>query len=456
MTARPERSAPAGQTQRSLSMIKSIIDTLKQEKGIAVIIVAAGLVTLLGFASLAVDVGLMYTARNELQNSVDAASLAGANTLGLIYLGMSLTDQADYVLTGPDEARIVKAAKKIAKSNSAANVAIQIDDSDVKIGTWNQTVSPPVFVEGLKQPTAVQVSASIADGKKNGPVATFFANAFSKDMESFQASATATASLNPPANAEATQFNLPIGMSVHAFDNDNCQHLISFNDTGDSCYGWTAFFEPDADAPAIIRMCFNLIANHSGGRQWLKNYFSLSSDPDGYDFGGAEYIQCGDKFKFNGGTLGTVFTGSTIAWASNPTTITVGGQNIQVDQRDIPIINPATNRPMINGNPSNPAAIFALFDFFRMRDGDNDNSSWTTVVPVYDEGTSGCGNPNKKLEIIGFARIKITAVNGPSAGPNGNTLDIEGSCELSVISGRGGGGQYGDGNVLGSIPNLVE
>lgn len=430
-------------------MKPAIIDTLKQQKGIAVLVVAAGLVTLLGFASLAVDVGLMFTTRNELQNSADAAALAGTNTLGLIYLDMSLDEQATYVLTGPDQEQIKNAAINIAKANTAAGGKVDIHESDIKIGVWDLNADAPAFKERTAQPNAVQVSASRTDTRSDGRVSTFFAKALSHEFESFKASSIATASLNSIRSVEPEELKIPIGMSVHAVDNDSCRKLISFRSTVDSCYGWTAFFE-DINADEMKQMCFDLIANHPDGKRWLKKYFSMTSEPDGYDFRGVEEINTGDHFQFNGGVIADLFTGATIAWESNWETINVGGENVEVNQRDTPVIDPATHKPMINGNPRNPAPMFALFDFYRMHDGDNDNSSWTTVVPVYDEGTSDCGNPNKELEIIGFSSIKVTNVNGT---PN-LTLDIEGTCEISVISGKGGGPNYG--NVLGSIPNLVE
>ena len=42
---------------------------------------AIGLLSLLGFAALAIDVGYLFVVRNELQNAADAAALAGAGHL---------------------------------------------------------------------------------------------------------------------------------------------------------------------------------------------------------------------------------------------------------------------------------------------------------------------------------------------------------------------------------------
>ena len=48
------------------------------ERGITLVITAAGLFALLGFMALAVDMGNLYTARADCQKIADAAALAGA------------------------------------------------------------------------------------------------------------------------------------------------------------------------------------------------------------------------------------------------------------------------------------------------------------------------------------------------------------------------------------------
>lgn len=53
----------------------------KREKGFVMVIVAAGLVALLGFAALVTDLGLLYWVRASLQNAADAAVLAGIRYL---------------------------------------------------------------------------------------------------------------------------------------------------------------------------------------------------------------------------------------------------------------------------------------------------------------------------------------------------------------------------------------
>jgi len=51
---------------------------LRSEKGAILFIVAAGMVVFIGLAGLAIDLGMLYNVKTDLQNATDAAALAGA------------------------------------------------------------------------------------------------------------------------------------------------------------------------------------------------------------------------------------------------------------------------------------------------------------------------------------------------------------------------------------------
>ena len=67
------------------------------------------MIVMLAMTALALDVGHALVARNQLQNASDAAALAGARALGVIYEGMS-GSLTGYTLTGGNVASIVNAA----------------------------------------------------------------------------------------------------------------------------------------------------------------------------------------------------------------------------------------------------------------------------------------------------------------------------------------------------------
>lgn len=58
-----------------------VLQLARQHRGATVIFVAIGMVMLLGFVALAVDLGYLYVVRGELQNAADSGALAGAQVL---------------------------------------------------------------------------------------------------------------------------------------------------------------------------------------------------------------------------------------------------------------------------------------------------------------------------------------------------------------------------------------
>ena len=69
---------------------------LTDQRGAAVVMVAVAMMTLLGFAAIAVDTGYLMVAKNELQNVADASALAAARQLGAIYEPMTSAEQQSY------------------------------------------------------------------------------------------------------------------------------------------------------------------------------------------------------------------------------------------------------------------------------------------------------------------------------------------------------------------------
>lgn len=96
----------------------------KEESGVAVIFLAISMVVLMGFTALAVDFGLVYYQRSQLQTALDSAALAAAQKL-------------------PDSAAARQTAIEYAKKNG---VKVNSDDE--------------IIVEFLNNDTIVKVTAS--------------------------------------------------------------------------------------------------------------------------------------------------------------------------------------------------------------------------------------------------------------------------------------------------------
>lgn len=112
--------------------------------GQALLVVAGGLVTLLGMAALAVDFGLFLTARSEAQRAADAAALAGAGVL---------------VASGGDADAARTAAISTSMLNPVRGLAVAPDPADVDV---------------LPDSQKVRVRVARTDGRGNA-VATLFA-----------------------------------------------------------------------------------------------------------------------------------------------------------------------------------------------------------------------------------------------------------------------------------------
>src|SRR5437867_3262489 len=136
----------------------------KSTRGSAMVFVAIVMIAMLGFAALAIDVGVIYTARAQCQNAADAGALAGAGfMLTLNNLNAGATN------------RIRSKAVDFANYNKVLSAPVTIQNSDVTVDL------------NLKRCT-VCVPRTAARGN---PVPTFFARILARDSVDVSACATA-------------------------------------------------------------------------------------------------------------------------------------------------------------------------------------------------------------------------------------------------------------------------
>ncbi|MDH4083645.1 MAG: pilus assembly protein TadG-related protein [Nitrospira sp.] len=225
---------------------KRLVDPLGNEHGAVAVMTALFLVVLLAMAAAAIDIGHALVAKNELQNTADAAALAGTRSLGLIYEGMTPAEQQAYTLTGGDQATIVSAVQTTALANSAAGVSIAVNASDIAIGTWNPTTR--IHTPTVNQPKAVRVWAR-RDSSANGAISTFLAGVVG--LTSISVSAVATADMTAVGQTAPGQLDVPFGISTYYFTQFGCGDTIKFypNDgTPQACSAWNTFDQSPANA----------------------------------------------------------------------------------------------------------------------------------------------------------------------------------------------------------------
>ncbi|KGK89818.1 hypothetical protein DP73_09300 [Desulfosporosinus sp. HMP52] len=112
-----------------------------QERGSVVVIVTLLLTVLLGFCAFVADLGLLYAQKSSLQNSVDAAALAGVQELP----------------DNPSEAESI--ATEYASKNGVENVDIALEANNKKI-IVQATETVPTFFARIWGINEEQISAS--------------------------------------------------------------------------------------------------------------------------------------------------------------------------------------------------------------------------------------------------------------------------------------------------------
>lgn len=165
------------------------------EDGFSLVFVATGFMAFLAVSMLAIDVGMLMTARNQSQNSADASALAGATAL-------VFDDWNDRSPSGP----AVQNALTAAGNNQVMGANVAIAPSDVVFLTDPQGVNDRVK------------STVYRDAAHSNPLATLIAQYFGIKTADISATATAEAS---PANAETCV--LPFTIPDKWIENSNGQ-----------------------------------------------------------------------------------------------------------------------------------------------------------------------------------------------------------------------------------------
>ncbi len=131
-----------------------------------------------GVAALAVDTGLMFTAKSELQNAADAAALAAASQLG--------------ASGNMSEAALAEAAT-YAGANKIAGSSGQMIGTDMVLGhaTYNSSTGKYTFNANATPYDAVQVTMRRDQNVSDGPVSLAFGKMIGVQGAKMTASATA-------------------------------------------------------------------------------------------------------------------------------------------------------------------------------------------------------------------------------------------------------------------------
>lgn len=162
-------------------MLLKPLKPLSKQKGAMLITTAFFLIVVIGFAAVAVDVGHLLIARNELQNGADAAALAGANCLDKTTAGSGTDCTSTISGTLNWAIAATKATNSIGLNKTDGTTLV---DGTVTTGYKNLTGTPAGLQPTTLSPVtvndrpAVMVSLSKATGKNGGPVKTLITAMF--------------------------------------------------------------------------------------------------------------------------------------------------------------------------------------------------------------------------------------------------------------------------------------
>jgi len=373
-----------------MKTFNQIISKCKEQRGVTAVVVAIAIAMLLGFVALAVDVGYVAATKNELQNVADSAALAGTEYLGSLYTGMTQAQMNAYnCSTAGDCALIIAQAQDVVGSgkNKAGGADIAIDSGDVIIGKWDG--SSLTFTPTNGYPGAIPDAVKVTarrDSTAGGNGPITTFFAKIFNINTVDVKADAIADLSGLSKVGPGGLPIPIGIAKYRFETEFCDDPIKLQPSNDPEACAGWHTYDDPKGKIKVELLPGLIDRSF-----------ISPEADG-----------GDIFFYTGGTIDAAF--------------------VLLEQ---------------------------LFDKNKVLndgviDDDNDPTTWTTTVVVYD--WDNCSNPNTGIPIVGFAKITISGVCHATTCGGLKQIDAVIACDY-IESQRGGGGEYG---IIGSIAGLVE
>ena len=129
---------------------------LRSERGATLILVAVAMTALLGFLALAIDLGMLYTARADAQRAADAAALAGAS---------AFLDNSASAAVAPARQRAFEYAERNTFQNGpidSTNIVVTVIQDSGKVGVYIHRDSVPTLFARVLGIRTVPIAAFAA------------------------------------------------------------------------------------------------------------------------------------------------------------------------------------------------------------------------------------------------------------------------------------------------------
>ncbi|NUN23562.1 MAG: hypothetical protein HUU09_08845 [Candidatus Jettenia caeni] len=217
---------------------------LKNERGATIIIVALLMVTFIGFAAFAIDIGHLCVVQNELQNAADAGALAGARFL-YSKDGAAINEDANQI------------AYNTATTNTGEGKAVEVNwlggnGGDVQRGHWsfatntftpNASLDPVDLInrsdEDLDADPDFINAVRVITRRKSSPASSFFARVFG--YQGFTLQKEAVAYIGFAGTLQPGDVYQPIAICIDSIlQNDRYQCTVG-RMSNDETAGWTDF-----------------------------------------------------------------------------------------------------------------------------------------------------------------------------------------------------------------------
>jgi Flp pilus assembly protein TadG len=390
------------------------------QRGVTAILVALLLVVLVGFTALAIDVGHLVLARNELQNAADAGALAGARFL-YIDEGTSVNLEANDI------------AEEAATANMSENLAVEVqrdieneNEGDVQRGHWcfaTRTFTPnaSLLPVDLWNATTEELDADpyfinairVVTRRQGTPVASFFAWIFGH--QGFQVSTEAIGYIGFAGTLEPGEADQPIAICKEALLDGSKEYTCSVgrminsgqNVASHETGGWTSFNQDDP--------C-------TGGTnaQEVRDLVCNEGNPDG--------IKLGQDIATNGGEIQSAFnkliqcwedtTGKTVPWNLTLSVIICPGNNVGTCEETVGAVN--INIVWITDAGEDPEYTNAPWQMGDWSNNDPDGQvRWNSFVGRFNlQDVDGTPCPYEKKSIYFLPDCTYHEPAGVSGGEN--------------------------------------
>lgn len=362
------------------------------ERGMTIPIVAGAMIALLAMVALAVDIGILVTARTSAQHAADAAALAGAKTL------MNPTAPQ------PETAR--DAARTVAAQNTVMGQQVQITDDNIAVDLENRLVTVTVPLTG-----------------DNG-IQLFFASVF---MPGGRADISTRASAEASPNATASRCVKPIYVP---------NTILSQLPVAEACAAGEVIFGSSGDITAWA-------SAQLGGCRIIRPTSPSQAQ-------NAEEMSAGQFLSLDFGSGGSTYRCSWSSCLNNCQTVP---DLIQCGQR-YPVATGAMVGPTTQGVRDligDPADLWISRGLYQ--DGDTGHpllsSPSLVIAPVWDNCTNPIrsGTAGQTAEVIGFAEFFVEGVGAAMTCPTGGGTGGGG--------GGGGSGGAPASNVKSRVENMT-